>query len=223
MTSQKGVVTAPGRRPEPSVLRGGARRGRGVGALTDPLPRPGRRRGRARKEPRRGWAASLSPPRSGPCGRGAYLPQASLATQGGCRQADPALGGLGIAGSAGDFPSRGPEHRECKGGLQFEAGKIWRRPPEPRACVDLSVGAFVAGRPPTPSLGPDKLGLRIGRTRTHPQLAQAPCKRLDPEVLAPEGAILARGGPLQAPAGNGPGHAQAPSRGRRPSRSARLS
>lgn len=38
MTSQKGVVTAPGRRPGTSVLRGGARRGRGVGALTDPPP-----------------------------------------------------------------------------------------------------------------------------------------------------------------------------------------
>ena len=104
MTSQKGVVTAAGRRPRPSVHRGGARRGRRVGALTDPLPRPGRQRGRARRAPRRGRAGSLSPPLSGPRGRGAYLPQASLATQVGCRQADPALGTLGIAGPRGRFP-----------------------------------------------------------------------------------------------------------------------
>lgn len=91
MTSQKGVVTAPGRRPGPSVLRGGARRSRGVGALTDPLPWPGRRRGRARTAPRRGRAGFLSLPHSGPGGRRAYLPQASLATQGCCRQADPIL------------------------------------------------------------------------------------------------------------------------------------
>lgn len=154
MTSQKGVVTAPGRRPGTSVQRGGARRGRGVGALTDPLPRPGRQRGRARREPRRGRAGFLSPPHSGPCGRGAYLPQASLATQGYCRQADPTLGRLGIAGPAGDFTSRGLEHGECKDGFQFFfTGTIWRRPPKPRACVDLSVGTFAAGRPPTPSLG----------------------------------------------------------------------
>lgn len=41
MTSQKGVVTATGRRPGPSVLGGGGRRGWGVGAPTDPLPRLG--------------------------------------------------------------------------------------------------------------------------------------------------------------------------------------
>ena len=46
MTSQKGVVTAPGRRPGPSVLGGGAQRGRGVGALMDPLHRSGGQRGR---------------------------------------------------------------------------------------------------------------------------------------------------------------------------------
>lgn len=61
------------------------------------------------------------------------------------------------------------------------------------------------------------------RMGTHPQLAQTPSKGLDPEVLAPEGAIPARGGPLQASAGSGPGHSEALGRGRRPPRSARLS
>lgn len=82
----------------------------------------------------------------------------------------------------------------------------------------------IRGRQATnPEPGPDKLGLRIGRTGRHPQLAQAPCKSVNPDLLAPEGAILARGGPLQAPAENGPGHSQARGQGRRPPRSARLS
>lgn len=113
---------------------------------------------------------------------------------------------LGIAGPTVDFPSRGPEHGECKSGFQFfcwnDLEKTAKAPgvrgPECRG---------IRGRQATnPEPGPDKLGLRIGRTGTHPQLAQESCKSVDPEVLAPEGAILARGGPLQAPAGNGPGH-----------------
>lgn len=44
-------------------------------------------------------------------------PQASVAAQVGCRQADPALGELGSRALAGDSPSRGPEHGKCKGGL----------------------------------------------------------------------------------------------------------
>lgn len=40
MTSQKGVVTAPARVPEPSLMEGGAARGGRVGALTD-SPAPG--------------------------------------------------------------------------------------------------------------------------------------------------------------------------------------
>lgn len=115
MTSQKGVVTAPGRRPGPNVLRGGARRGRGVGALTDPLPRSGRRRGRARRAQRRGQAGSLSPPRPGPCGRGAYLPQASLATQGGLQTGRPVSRRAGDRGPRGRLPVRRAGARRVQG------------------------------------------------------------------------------------------------------------
>lgn len=96
-----------------------------------------------------------------------------------------------------------------------------RQGPE-RVCTCVYGRSWQAG-PPTPSLWPNKLGLRAGRMRTHPQLAQPPSKGLDPQVLAPESAIPARGGPLQASAGSGPGRSQALGRGRRPPRSARLS
>lgn len=51
MTSQKGVVTEPGRRPGPGVL-GGAQRGSRSGRTDSPLPQPETRRGRPRKAPR---------------------------------------------------------------------------------------------------------------------------------------------------------------------------
>ena len=89
----------------------------------------------------------------------------------------------------------------------------------------LSVGVFGQAGQSFPSLKPENLGLRIGGTGTHPQLAlaPAPCRNLDPEVPAPGGAIPARDSPLQALAGSAPRSSQALGRGRLPPHSARLS
>lgn len=135
MTSQKGVVTAPGRRPGTSVLGGGAQRGRGVGALMDPLHPSGGQRGR-----RGGRGPPFGPPPLRAARGARWLRRASSPglppDPEGLQTDRPAHGGVGCAGPAGgDFPSRGPERVECKGGLNCEAGRTRRKPPRPRAHV----------------------------------------------------------------------------------------
>lgn len=101
MTSQKGVVTAPGRRPGTSVLGGGAQRGRGVGALMDPLHRSGDSGdGGVGGAPLS--AHPLSALHTGPDGCGARLPRACLPTQKGRRQTNPLTEGWGARAPRGE-------------------------------------------------------------------------------------------------------------------------
>lgn len=98
MTSQKGVVTAPGRRPGPNVLGGGAQRGPSRRTNGPPPPI----RGPARAGPQSTEAGAARAPlraEAGPYGRGAHLPQASLSTQG---LADPLMEGWGTRALQGE-------------------------------------------------------------------------------------------------------------------------
>lgn len=144
MTSQKGVVTAPARAPEPSPVEG--RRGgqSWEGGRTRRLPGPGKPRGRDGPAP-------PSRRTSGPRGRDAESSPGPPAEPGG-RRTDTAPGGPGDASPAGGrFPSRGPERGERKDGLQCEAGTARRKRP---SRAHLGGGTFMTGRPATPEPEP---------------------------------------------------------------------
>lgn len=146
MTSQKGGGNGAG--PQTRAERAGRdAAGRGSGQTASPPSGPRRRRG--------GRAGTRSPPHSGPVGHGACLAQASLRTQEGDRQTQ-LTEGWGTRAPRGEV-SR-PERRSGKrarAGLSVrsEPPVENRRGSEACACVYLSVGAFVAGKPATPEPG----------------------------------------------------------------------
>lgn len=125
MTSQKGVVTEPGRGPGPGVL-GGAHRS------TPPDPR---QRDGVRGPPKRREAGGAAPsPRRIGAPRPSCRPGRAADTP------TPLSGGWGTRAregvAGGGFPSRAPQRGQCKGRPRREAGTTERTlPGRARVCA----------------------------------------------------------------------------------------
>lgn len=166
MTSQKGVVTEPGRGPGPGVL-GGAHR------PTPPTPA----RETACAAPQSAERQAGRPPLHAASG-----PRGLPAAPGGLQTHRPRSRGAGGRGPArgwrggGGFPSRAPQRGQCKGRPQREAGTTERTlPGRARVCAPECGGLHGRAR----AQGP-----RVRGTGAHPQLAPAPCKGLGPAAPA---------------------------------------